>query len=222
MGWHGSRAGVAVLGLLFATTSAAAQESWGDDEALSRAKIESSAVPRRSFGDDPWHLMATVGFGTLVGLTGVTLGYNVHDNFELGAGMGLNAQGAMGGPYVRVRPATWTRRRTHLLHSITLDLGLSAGRYSYREDFASLGMGHTSPDDLPLYHSEFALFLQTEVSWEMVTKDGFSLRAGGGGATLLNPGNVQCDPPTSGAPQEGCGAPPKFFPVMLFQVGKAF
>jgi hypothetical protein len=67
-----------------------------------------------------------------------------------------------------------------------------------------------------------ALFLQMEVSWEMVKRDGFSMRAGLGGAALLNPGDLECYPYSSEAQAEVCANPPSLFPVVLFQVGTTF
>lgn len=202
----------------------AGDSDWGDDEELSEAPRPRRVEPvgaKRSFSDAPVHLMAMVGFGTLTGFVGLTTGYNVHHRLELGAGVGFNAQGMMGGPYARIRPFAVARQKSRTLHAVAIDLGLSMGGYAYRQSFAGAALAHSPANEHPYYHSDFAMFLQSEVSWEMVKLGGFSMRAGAGVTTLLNPGNISCDEPTSEYPIDACEDPPGLFPVMLFQVGTA-
>ena len=215
---------------LWTTRAAAADEQqpgdWGGVSAEEETEpIKPPAEPEvepRSFSDRPGHVMLQVGAGTLVGLLGVTVGYSVHDRLELGAGFGTNGLGSMGGPYVRVRPAVTTRGRNRTLHAFAIDLGLSVGKLSYQQNVGAGALGHTRTDEWPHYHSDLALFLQTEFSWEMVKLGGFSMRGGGGLATLLNRGSIECDPSLADTAAAGCGNPPSFFPVLLFALGTAF
>jgi len=212
---------VCAPGLLHAAPAMA--QDWGESEwANEEERPEPEPVVERSFADRPVHLMPMVGFGTLVGFFGLTLGYNVHDRVELGAGIGLNAVGAMGGPYVRFRPVTVTRQKSRTLHAFALDVGLSAGGYSFRQTFMGSALAHSPAAEHPYYHSDLVYFVQLEGSWEMVKLSGFSLRAGAGFSRMLNPGDVECDPPTSENAAEPCGVPPSVFPVMLFQFGTTF
>jgi hypothetical protein len=122
---------------------------------------------------------------------------------------------------LRVRPLVGTRP-SGALEAFAVDLGLSVGGYEWSEGgglFSS--MSHTPADARPVYRAERALFLQVELSWEMIDADGIMIRLGGGGTYLLNPGDVECVRPDS---QSGpsCGYSPKLFLVVVAGFGFAF
>ncbi len=213
-----------------AATAWASDTDWGENEPSTwserRARRHEEAPPlpplkQRRFDDDPGHVAVVGGFGTFVGLLGVAAGYNFDHRIELGAGIGLNAWGAIGGPYVRLRPVAGTRRKTHSLHALSFDVALSAGEYHYRGSLLSGAMGHTSTDDLPSYDSDLALWLHVEPSWEVVNDGNFALRLGAGLATLLNPSSVRCTPAETdmAAP---CGSVNTVLPVVVVGVGPVF
>jgi hypothetical protein len=177
---------------------------------------------RRSFADDPLHAEALLGLGTLVGFGGAVLGYDVHDRIELGAGIGANHRGLIGGPYVRVRPIAGVNRRSDRLHALALDAGLSVGPY---EDLMNQGVLLPSVgggEELPKgrYISDSAYWLHLEPSWETRSTTGFTLRLGLGFAKLLNPGSIRCVSPPSHEPCSGDAA--TLIPVVSVGLGQAF
>jgi hypothetical protein len=112
-------------------------------------------------------------------------------------------------------------KRTGELEAIALDVGLSIGGYEWKEGgLFTDSMSHTPAEDRPEYRAERAYFLQVELSWEMITRDGVVLRAGGGGTGLLNHGDVACVQPASGG--TSCGYSPSFFFVLVVGLGFAF
>ncbi len=171
------------------------------------------------FSDRPLHLEARAGFGTLVGLLGATAGYNVHDRIELGAGGGVNIWGPMGGAYVRLRPVGGPRPNGRL-HAFSIDLGVSAG--PWRDAFAGWfpAMGHGDPDDYERYHSDLAVWLQGELSWETWSVSGFTLRLGAGYATMLNRSDIVCY--NAARPDESCGASGAVTTVGVFTVALGY
>jgi len=175
--------------------------------------------PRPEFSDRPIHLMAVLGLGSLVGFVGVTGGYSVHDRVELGGGVGYNGEGVMGGPYVRLRPLVSANQYSHTLHAFAVDVGLSMGRLDY--DGGPITRMTFMPEERTRYRSDFVAWLQTELGWEMLKVEGFSMRAGYSGSLLLNEGNVDCEP--AALPDEGqvCGHPPKFLLGVFFSMGYA-
>ena len=92
--------GVLVLG---GATSARAQDLDFDGD---------PEVPeRRRFDDEPVSLGIAVGVGTLVGEAGILFEYELDDRLAFGAGIGVNLEGWMGGPYLRLRPwSAWRAR----------------------------------------------------------------------------------------------------------------
>jgi hypothetical protein len=175
---------------------------------------------RRRFDDRPFSFAAVVGLGTLVGEAGFTLGYELDDRVAIGAGIGTNLMGWMGGPYVRFRPVVGMTRKARRLYAFSIDTGLSIGPYvNAAVGLASSGGLHEygAPEPQRLGHDTVA-WLQLEPSWETQSASGMTIRTGVGWSVLLTPDAVACEGPLDGDP---CGPPVPVVGVVTFAIGFA-
>ena len=171
-------------------------------------------IARRRFDEAPLVLSAELGLGSLVGYGGVLAGYNVHDRFELDAGLGIAASG---GPAAAInghaRPFLWYSRRRHELQAITVDVGFSFSRY----ETSNTGI-RVNPEGIR-YHVDLAHWFQYAFGWEMLTESGYSLRGAFGVALVTNESQVYC---TNALGKTPCTQKLNGLPSLSFSVGHAF
>jgi len=169
---------------------------------------------RRRFDEAPWVLSAELGLGSLVGYGGVLAGYNVHDRFELDAGLGIAASG---GPAAAInahaRPFLWYSHRRHELQAITVDVGFSFSRY----ETSNTGI-RANPEGIQ-YHLDLAHWFQYAFGWEMLTESGYSLRGAFGVALVTNESQVYC---TNALGKTPCTQKLNGLPSLSLSVGHAF
>jgi hypothetical protein len=183
------------------------------------APTDGKARTAGRFEDGPWHTEVLLGFGTLVGSAGIAIGYNVDERVELGAGVGTNFLGPIGGPYARFRPLMGITRGGRL-HAMSLDTGISMGRYEDVFDGVFDSMSHRPPEEDPDYESDYAMWAQIELSWETWSVGGFTLRIGNGAAILLNPEALDCD--VDPEFQSNCDKGGRMVPVYTIGLGHVF
>jgi hypothetical protein len=174
-------------------------------------------VERRRFDDRPFSVAAVLGLGTLVGEAGVTLGYELDDRVAIGAGIGANLMGWMGGPYVRFRPVVGMTSKARRLYAFSIDTGVSIGPYVDAAGGLASSGGMVEPEPRRLGHDTVA-WLQLEPSWETQSASGMTIRTGIGWSVLLTPEAVGCEGPSDG---ESCGDPTPLVGVATFAIGFA-
>jgi hypothetical protein len=199
-------AGVACGALFGGAASAHAEEG------------ESGAVERRRFDDRPVTFGAVIGFGTLVGEAGITVGYELDDRLAVGAGIGSNFEGWMGGPYLRMRPVVGMERTGRRLHAFSVDVGLSIGPYDDSFSIPTSGIHQDLDEPSRQLGHDTVAWLQLEPSWETKSASGTTVRLGTGWAVLLTPEAVGCEGPLEGDP---CGDPTPVTAVVTFSMGFA-
>jgi hypothetical protein len=88
-------------------------------------------------------------------------------------------------------------------------------------------MGHDDPGDDVRWAADRAHWFQVDVSYELMTRSGFWLRAGYGAAWMLNPGDAHCELELSGT-RVSCesgrvegSAPDEVLPTVTIVLGYA-
>ena len=159
-------------------------------------------------------LSVQLGLGSLVGYGGVIAGYSVHDRLELGAGLGVAASG---GPAVAInahgRPILWYSQRHGALQAITLDVGYSFSRYQ------TSNHGLRANPEGTTYHLDLAHWFQYAFGWEMLTAQGYDLRAAFGVALATNESDVYC---TNANGKTGCTEKLSGLPTLSLSVCRVF
>jgi hypothetical protein len=174
-----------------------------EDRDLARL-VRTEKTPMLRFGQTPLHAEARFGFGTLVGFAGGTLGYNLHDRLEVGAGAGWASGGLALAAYARGRPIRGMGRGS--LHALTVELGYSTSAYDEFEPFAERQV-----------LSDRAHWFQFDLGWETQAPGGFSFRLAAGLATLLNPSGLYCE--NGEGEREECSPGARCLPTFTIGLG---
>jgi hypothetical protein len=153
---------------------------------------EAQEAAKARFTDKPLHLEARLGFGTLVGLVGVTAGVNAVDWLEIGVGAGAPVVPVVVGAYARFRPLYWATSERRL-HALTVELGCSTGPSSVWGGF-ELFQGESDPrfGSLQEASANRADFAQLELGWETRSAGGTTIRFAGGVAVSIH-GDWSCE-----------------------------
>jgi len=197
-------------GLLVAlhTSVAAAQETptYADyPETLNEPELEQSFAedtereqpaqpdgPRFHFDQRRLMFGAMLGFGTPVGEIGAVGAYTLAIPIAIGAGVGTNAYGTQLTALAIVRPFAWGRRNA--AHALSFMPAWSTG--PWKSLYMDIGLGHDGPDERAQFvrhAADQAHWFQADVSYELLTRNGFWLRVGYGLAWMLNPGDAHCE-----------------------------
>jgi hypothetical protein len=187
------------------------------------------AKPRDHFDDLPLHLEARWGAGTSVGLVGIVGEYNVLDRLALGAGIGLNPEGAIWGAHARLRPLIFPSRSGHTLHALFLEGSFSRGRLNSTDPAGGILSdvcegGHTPGSTCysVFVRPEAVSWSQFEFGWEVRLRIGFTLRVSGGLALALTRPNWRCERDGQPVSCEGESLPDRAIYVQTFALGYAF
>jgi hypothetical protein len=87
-------------------------------------------IDQKRFAARPLLVEMRAGFGTIVGLLGVTVSYHPWSFLGFGAGAGVSGGGGQVGAFVQLRPITFVTHHFARLHGIGAELGYSTGPYS--------------------------------------------------------------------------------------------
>jgi hypothetical protein len=186
----------------------AARAEWPNDDERAQGPGASAATPvepievreeeRVRFDHRPFGLQLRLGFATSVGLAGVVGEYDVADWINVGAGLGTNALGPIGGAHVRLRPAVLRTLAGGAAHAFVIETALSRGRYQGSIGGIFSAMCEGSADDPrsncydPPVTTEWVWWGQAEIGWEFRGRSGFVFRATTGVAGLLGTPEWKC------------------------------
>jgi hypothetical protein len=182
------------------------------------AVFNASPQPKvNSFSDHTIQLQAVVGFGTIVGLAGATVGVNLGERINVGGGMGANLLGLQLAGYCRLRPFVWQIQAAPD-HVGALALELAYVRGPSRGVMFGGGFQGEQPD----YSWKFVQWAQFGVFYEKIISTRFVTLIGGSLAFPI--ASSDCSATASDGSYIACDSTNKPKPLIGFTyaIGPAF
>jgi hypothetical protein len=146
-----------------------------------------------AFRAQPFAVELQTGIGNPLGVVGLALDYAPVPVLALNAGVGVSASGVQWAAGARVRVFRFANRRHSSHFAIVCGVGIAGGAFdTQRQDplFQSLDeAGGDGEDPPPHFHFDQALWVTTDVGFEMRFGPHFMLRPEFGLTKLLNPGD---------------------------------
>ncbi|HEX3770392.1 MAG TPA: hypothetical protein VHV30_05990 [Polyangiaceae bacterium] len=145
-----------------------------------------------AFRTQPFAVELQTGLGAPLGIVGIALDYAPIPALALNAGVGVDASGVQWAGGARVRVFRFANRRHTSHFAIVCGAGIAGGAFDTQRQLPLFGSLDDAPgggeNPTPHYHFDQALWVTTDLGFEMRFGPHFMFRPAIGLAKLLNPG----------------------------------